>query len=558
MTASVAVTQTKYFGMEQQPLLNGETLQQMERENRTRRIIRILGTFVAAVAVAGVIFAASLFLIPLLYSRRIAMDTTANATYVIEHLKNLEKIANDPSHGGSRSTTRGYNASAEYVVGFLKNHTDYNVWTQPVTVIDQRDRAPPVLIAFSKEKVNGVFEKKSSAYAPGVDVASFRGSGSGSLEESLAFHVVGCDPVVDLGVFAKFEKAIAVVGYSSAPGRAVDPKCVNYCSRAAAAVKAGAAGVVFYPSPVAYGYPRPLPPFPRGRCTEDDYAALGSVPVVGLSQNAGFDLLQRVVAPEGLRLTLKTNTKLEPVTVVNVLAETHEGNDESVVFFTSHLDSVPAGPGVNDDGSGSAATLELAHAFYRSGLSKKTVQKLRFGWWCAEETGLEGSRYYVEDLYEHDRDALYRIKLNIDTDMIASPNYVRGVWDGRGLDDPELKKSAGVIQGIIEGYFKSKGLPTVPFTFNGRSDFVAFLNKGIPAGGVITGEDEIKTPEEAELFGGIAGMVLDPCYHQKCDTVESLRGPGVTVLGQNLAALAHTLERFALEKDLKGLLGGTK
>ena len=77
---------------------------------------------------------------------------------------------------------------------------------------------------------------------------------------------------------------------------------------------------------------------------------------------------------------------------------------------------------------------------------------------------------------------------------------------------------------------------------------------GIPAGGVITGEDEIKTHKQAELFGGIAGMVLDPNYHQATDTVESLRGPGVEILEQNVEALGHALEFFAMKQDLQDYL----
>ncbi|KAI8832017.1 hypothetical protein BC829DRAFT_409191 [Chytridium lagenaria] len=519
--------------MESQPLLNEEPdtaadLQALERQTRNRKAIRILGLFILSVLTAGFIFTIALLLFP--------------------HLFNVPSLAKD--HDGSRSTTRGYNASAEYIIGFLRNHTDYTVWTQPVTVTDQRDRSSPILKLHDTSINTLTFE-------PSVDYASFRGSGSGSLINSLAFHVIGCEPL-DLSIFTTRPNAIAVIGMTNAPGRIVNPLCPTYCSRAAAAVKAGAKGIIFYPNPLAYGYPRPLPPSIRGRCSAEDYAELGKVPVVGMSQSAGFGILQRVVAPEGVRVTLVTDTKLEPVTVVNVLAETKEGDDESVVFFTSHLDSVPAGPGVNDDGSGATATLELAHAFYRTGLHKSTVQKLRFGWWCAEETGLEGSRYYVEDLYTRDPTSLYHIKLNIDTDMIASPNFVRGIWDGHGLKDEKLSQSAGVIQDVIQGFFEGKGLETTPFEFNGRSDFVAFLNRGIPAGGVITGEDEIKTPEQAERFGGISGMVLDPCYHQKCDTVESLRGPGVQVLAENLAALGHTLQRFAEEKEIDRLLKGEK
>ncbi|KAJ3188472.1 hypothetical protein HK101_009158 [Irineochytrium annulatum] len=493
----------------------------------------------------------------------VSLAKEANVSLVMRHLKNLEAIARSkPEYGGSRSTTRGHNASVEYVVDFLKNHTNYRVWTQPVTVLEQTDFSPPTLIAHSTPpsldvNVTDPLTAPTRTYVAGQEVATFRGSGKGILDTSLAFHVAGCDPLLDLAIFTTRRMAVAVVGgFNAVPGRGIDPRCPTVCSRAAAAVRAGAKGLIIYPSLTSTGYPRPLNPVTRWRCTEEDTGVINAVPAVVMSQSAGQDILQRTISPEGLRVTIATNTTFGHVVTRNVLAETDTGDENKVVFMTAHLDTVPAGPGVNDDGSGSMATLELAHAFYRSGLVNSSKARVRFGWWSAEETGLEGSRYYVQDLYDRDPDELYKVKMNIDTDMIGSPNYVRGVWDGHGLEDNRTRGPAGVIQDVIEGWFEKQGLPTVPFPFNGRSDFVAFLDKGIPAGGVITGEDEIKTLEEAELFGGIAGMVLDPCYHQLCDTTESLRGPGAVVLKQNLAALGHTMERFVMEDDLEGLLAG--
>jgi carboxypeptidase Q len=137
---------------------------------------------------------------------------------------------------------------------------------------------------------------------------------------------------------------------------------------------------------------------------------------------------------------------------------------------------------------------------------------VRFAWWTGEEIGLIGSQYYVNDLKANNPTELKSIKLNIDTDMIASPNYVRGVWIGDKIKDEKLKKKVQSIHKRIEKYFNDQGLPIFKFEFNGRSDFQPFLDQGIPAGGVITGEDEIKSTESAVLFGGIAGMVLDRTF----------------------------------------------
>jgi Zn-dependent M28 family amino/carboxypeptidase len=66
---------------------------------------------------------------------------------------------------------------------------------------------------------------------------------------------------------------------------------------------------------------------------------------------------------------------------VNVIAELPGANDDNVVMAGAHLDSVRAGPGINDNGSGSAALLETAQL-----LAKLRPQNtLRFAWWGAEE-----------------------------------------------------------------------------------------------------------------------------------------------------------------------------
>jgi Zn-dependent M28 family amino/carboxypeptidase len=136
-------------------------------------------------------------------------------------------------------------------------------------------------------------------------------------------------------------------------------------------------------------------------------------------------------------------------------------------------------------------------------------------------------------------------KVYIDIDMIASQNYVRGVWSALHTDlHQNLTKQCEKAKQILTQYFDNLGLPTTDFPFNGRSDYQAFLDQGIPSTGVITGEDEIKTKEQVKVFGGINEMVLDPCYHQDCDRVEKIVGPSMEILSQNLGALSHALEYF--------------
>jgi Zn-dependent M28 family amino/carboxypeptidase len=113
----------------------------------------------------------------------------------------------------------------------------------------------------------------------------------------------------------------------------------------------------------------------------------------------------------------------------------------------------------------------------------------------------------------------------LDFDMVASPNYARQVYDGDGStfgSDVSGPGGSGFIEGLFNDWFGSQDQATEPIPFDGRSDYVAFTNAGIPAGGIFTGAEKPKTQEEADLFGGTVGQPLDPCYHQACDTVNNL------------------------------------
>ena len=119
---------------------------------------------------------------------------------------------------------------------------------------------------------------------------------------------------------------------------------------------------------------------------------------------------------------------------MNVIAELPGANNDNVVMAGAHLDSVQAGPGINDNGSGSAALLEVAEQ-----LGKLHPQNtLRFAWWGAEEAGLIGSTQYVDSLSD---DELARIALYLNFDMVGSPNYIFMTYDG---DESGFPAPAGV------------------------------------------------------------------------------------------------------------------
>ena len=115
----------------------------------------------------------------------------------------------------------------------------------------------------------------------------------------------------------------------------------------------------------------------------------------------------------------------------------------------------------------------------------------------------------------------------IDTDMIASPNYVRFVYDGNGdeLGTGRAREGSGTVEEVFKRYFHRRGMATLPQAFDGRSDYVGFINRGIPAGGIFAGAEVPKTPEQVALFGGVAGEQYDPCYHEECDNHRHRHGP---------------------------------
>ena len=202
---------------------------------------------------------------------------------------------------------------------------------------------------------------------------------------------------------------------------------------------------------------------------------------------------------------------------VNVIAEkkaTSKLGKNNIVMAGAHLDSVQAGPGINDNGSGSAALLEVAEQ-----LGKLSPQNtLRFAWWGAEESGLIGSTQYVNGLTQAEKD---QIALYLNFDMVGSPNYIFMVYDGdeSGFPAPvPVPAGSTQIEDTFESFYTWAGEPYDDAEFSGRSDYQAFILNDIPAGGLFTGAEVPKTPAQAAIWGGTAGQQYDPCYHLACDT----------------------------------------
>ncbi|GAA2468454.1 M28 family metallopeptidase [Streptomyces mauvecolor] len=211
----------------------------------------------------------------------------------------------------------------------------------------------------------------------------------------------------------------------------------------------------------------------------------------------------------------------------NLIADWPGGDTSRTVMAGAHLDSVTAGPGINDNGSGSAGILETALAVSRARL--KPDNHLRFAWWGAEELGMVGSRNYVNSLSTGDRS---KISGYLNFDMIGSPNPGYFVYD----DDPTLEK-------VFKDYFATLSIPTeIETEGDGRSDHAPFKNAGIPVGGLFSGADYTKTAAQAQKWGGSAGKEFDACYHSSCDTSTNIDD---TALDHNSDAIAYALWQLA-------------
>ncbi|MGC4940551.1 M28 family peptidase [Kribbella sp. DT2] len=219
-------------------------------------------------------------------------------------------------------------------------------------------------------------------------------------------------------------------------------------------------------------------------------------------------------------------------TSYNVIAEWPHGDANHVVMTGSHLDSVSVGPGINDNGTGSSGVLETALAYAASGQTPRN--RLRFGFWGAEELGLLGSKYHVNNLPAAERD---KVELYLNFDMTGSPNPGYFVYN----DNP----AGNGARDDLTAYFTSKSVQTEYIDVQGRSDHAAFRSLGIPTAGTFSGAEGIKTAAQATKWGGTAGQAYDPCYHRSCDTISNLN---LTSLDRQSDAIGHMVWNYA-QKD---------
>lgn len=432
------------------------------------------------------------------------------------HLEEFQRIAD--AHGGNRAAgTSGHKASTTYVYDRLKK-AGYKVSYQDFTFYESRTvrEGASVLTPEARELNALAFDFSKS-------------TPEGGLRAPLAAARVDDTPGCEADDYASdtFTGKIALVKRGSC----------TFAVKEAAAAKAGAIGLVLY----NHSGDQPV----KGNLEVPENA---HIPAVGISRAEGERLAEQVARGE-VELSLDVATEAVPHRTRNVVAETRGGRADRVVALGAHLDSVPEGPGINDNGSGSAGLIEVAERLAKETKGGKNLaHKVRFGWWSAEERGLLGAQHYVKTLSPQQKK---NIRLYLNFDMIASPNAAEFVYDG---DDSD-KEGAGAgpagsarIEKLINGFLDKKKVPHWGTDFDGRSDYGPFIEDGIPAGGTFTGAEGIKTEEQAARAGGRAGQPYDPNYHAKGDDIRNIDRE---VFDVNIDVIAHAVGTYA--QDLGSL-----
>jgi Iap family predicted aminopeptidase len=383
-----------------------------------------------------------------------------------QHLSALQEIADQ--HGGIRAAgTPGYDASAEYVAKRLRE-AHWRVQLQPV-------RFPYFELRSASLSVGG----RTLRRARDFQVLSYSGAGraSGRLRRLLG----GC----------------ASEEYFGLGPRDIPLVSRGQCFFRAKAFTAQAAGalalVVIDDSPTRRGVP------------SGTLAAPGvHIPVVLVSSDRVRD---------GAEVSVDVDAITERRLTHNVIAET-PGGEGHVVMAGGHLDSVPGGPGINDNGSGAATLIETAEAIGPD----PPGDRVRLGFWGAEELGLLGSRHYVRSLSREER---RRIRAYVNLDMVGSPSAV-----------PELYADGDERLGRVLN--RAAGGPLGEISAGASSDHAPFAAAGVPVNGLYTGSTE----------RGAGGRPRDPCYHLACDTLDNVNRP---VLLRMARAAAEAMRRLSAQ-----------
>jgi len=461
-------------------------------------------------------------------------DSRTNNTYdkilecvrldgVREHQAALQAIAD--AHGGTRAEgTPGYAASLDYVLGVL-NAAGWNASKVP----------------FSYQATETLLRQLTPVQAT-YETGGFTGTGEGDVTGNVIpvdvnltgdrLNTSACEAADFAGLDFSGTNDIALIQRGGC----------NFSVKALNAEAAGAEAVIVFNQGDTVG---------AGDRLGLVLGTLGGTNVVGIPVVGASFAQGQALAAAGS--TAQVVVDFVTRNSFNVIAELPGRNNDNVVMAGAHLDSVPAGPGINDNGSGSAALLEVAQAMSKL----RPENTVRFAWWGNEEGGLIGSTQWVASQSQAELD---RIALYLNFDMIGSPNYIFMVYDANESSFPApagipIPTGSAAIERLFESFYTLRGEPYDDTLFSGRSDYLAFISNGIPSSGLFTGAEVHKTAEQAAIWGGVADAQFDPCYHSPCDTYANNNDHALEV---NTDAVAFAVFTFAHSTQTVNGVAGVK
>jgi len=433
---------------------------------------------------------------------------------LMAHLGELEAIGD--ANGSTRvSGSPGYAASVDYIVSALED-AGYEV------TLDAYDVGTWNLESVALT-VGGTAYTDGDEGNEGFEVFPYSGAGD------VTANAVAVDVTVPPGAEGTSDSGCEDSDFDGFPSGSialVQRGACTFATKVDNAIEAGASAVLLFNE----GQTGRTEPF-SGSLGEEMVA----VPVIGISYAAGAAIVN---AGSATSVHVAVAATGGITTEHNVLAEL-AGASDTVVMVGAHLDSVAAGPGINDNGSGTALVLETALQAAAAGWQPDHT--VRFAWWGAEESGLIGSWHWAfdEDTEEFDAEHMDPLVAYLNYDMVASGNGYRFVYDGSSEGGGAEFEA---IEEIYTGWFDERDMEYAKTPLFIPTDSYWFVQAGVPTGGLYSGAYEPMTQGWAAETGGVVGEALDACYHEACDLVENTNA---TLFGELGAAGAYAVQELA-------------
>lgn len=411
----------------------------------------------------------------------------------------------------------------------------------------------PIFTQYQQPKVSVVSTSLNYTLQTGVDVKTMSFGGNQTVKiaptEIFVAKDFGCEPKTD---FEGATGKVVLVWYN--PQDDVD--CTAY-NKSLNAFRAGATAILIANDATRHSLSASRL---RGTGYEEGLYEFVQVPTLAISYMAATTIID-LAASSSAKVSFDVSTSISIISTNNLLCTTRGGDANNLLVFGAHLDSVPAGPGIDDNGSGAGMLLEIAMQLKRNSVQLKN--KIQFSFWGAEEPGQFGSRFFVNDTIVNKPTEWAKIRASLNFDTIASPNGAPMVFNvlmkNSGNETFPDSATAGsiAINKLFTERLKAKSKPYMEVAFEGGSDYSSFIRAGIPTGGLHTGADEVLTVANAKIYGGLPNAVMDPCYHEPCDRVSNL---GLDLYATTCDAAAYTIYKLGTQANLVEWLksSGTK